>query len=89
MLTYSFENKGSESLYEYLYNQIKSDIISSKLAPDEKLPSKRTLAKHLNVSTVTVENAYQQLVAEGYIYSGAKSGYYVSHVPTSLPSSSL
>lgn len=89
MLTYSFENKGSESLYEYLYNQIKSDIISSKLAPDEKLPSKRTLAKHLNVSTVTVENAYQQLVAEGYIYSVAKSGYYVSHVPTSQPTSSL
>ena len=89
MLTYSFENKGNESLYEYLYNQIKSDIINNKLAPDEKLPSKRTLSKHLNVSTITVENAYQQLMAEGYIYSVAKSGYYVSHVPTTPPSASL
>ncbi len=80
MLTYSFENRGSESLYEYLYNQIKNDIIANKLTPDTKLPSKRTLAKHLNVSTVTVETAYQQLIAEGYIYSVAKSGYFVSQV---------
>lgn len=85
MLTYSFENRGNESLYEYLYNQIKSDIINSKLAPDSKLPSKRNLAKHLNVSTVTIETAYQQLMAEGYIYSVAKSGYYVSHVPSTRP----
>lgn len=80
MLTYSFENKGKESLYEYLYKQIKEDILSFKLAPDEKLPSKRALAKHLNISTITVENAYSQLCAEGYIYSVPKSGFYVSQV---------
>lgn len=89
MLTYSFENKGSDSLYEYLYKMIKSDILNYKLSPDEKLPSKRALAKHLNVSTVTVENAYQQLVAEGYIYSVAKSGYYVSHVSTTKTNSGV
>lgn len=82
MLTYSFEEKGNDSLYEYLYKQIKSDILNYKLSPDEKLPSKRALAKHLNVSTVTVENAYLQLMAEGYIYSVAKSGYFVSHLST-------
>lgn len=83
MLTYSFENRGSDTLYEYLYKQIKNDILNYKLSPDEKLPSKRTLAKHLNVSTITVENAYLQLMAEGYIYSKAKSGYYVSHLSSS------
>lgn len=87
MLTYSFENKGDDSLYEYLYKQIKADILNYKLSPDEKLPSKRTLAKHLNVSTVTVENAYLQLMAEGYIYSVAKSGYFVSHLSTTKSSS--
>lgn len=86
MLTYSFENKGNDSLYEYLYKQIKADILNYKLSPDEKLPSKRTLAKHLNVSTITVENAYQQLLAEGYIYSIAKSGYYVSHLSSTKDS---
>jgi len=88
MLTYSFENKGSDSLYEYLYKQIKSDIISGTLAPDEKLPSKRALAKHLSVSTITVENAYNQLCAEGYLYSVAKSGFYVSDIASYKPVSS-
>ncbi len=83
MLTYSFANRGSDSLYESLYKQIKQDILDYKLSPDEKLPSKRALAKHLNVSTITVENAYLQLVAEGYLYSVAKSGFYVSHVTSS------
>ncbi len=80
MLTYSFENKGNDTLYEYLYKQIRSDIIHYRLSPDEKLPSKRALAKHLNISTITVENAYSQLMAEGYIYSKPKSGFYVSNV---------
>lgn len=80
MLTYSFENKGSDSLYEYLYKCIRNDILSSRLSPDEKLPSKRAFAKHLGVSTITVENAYNQLIAEGYIYSKVKSGFYVSSI---------
>ncbi len=85
MLTYSFENKGTDSLYEYLYKQIKNDILCYRLSPDEKLPSKRAFAKHLNISTITVENAYNQLVAEGYIYSLPKSGFYVSDISSSKP----
>ena len=80
MLTYSFDNKGKESLYEFLYKSIRDDIISGKLSPEEKLPSKRALADHLNISTITIENAYNQLVAEGYIYSKPKSGFYVSSI---------
>lgn len=80
MLTYSFEHRGADSLYEYLYKQIKDDIMKGRLKPDEKLPSKRSLAKNLNISVITVENAYSQLVAEGYIYTVPKSGFYVSHV---------
>lgn len=85
MLTYSFQKRGKQSLYEYLYANIKKDIISSQLRPDEKLPSKRALAKHLGISTITVENAYAQLMAEGYIYSVPKSGYFVSNVDLSTP----
>lgn len=80
MLTYSFENKGKDSLYEFLYKSIKKDILSFKLSPEEKLPSKRALAEHLNISTITVENAYNQLMAEGYVYSKPKSGFYVSAI---------
>ena len=44
MLTYSFDNTGSDSLYEHLYKCIKNDILSGELAPDYKLPSKRSFA---------------------------------------------
>lgn len=85
MLTYSFENRGSESLYEYLYKLIKEDILNGTLSPDEKLPSKRALAKHLSISTITVENTYSQLCAEGYLYSVPKSGFYVSDITSRRP----
>ncbi len=85
MLTYSFENRGNESLYEFLYKKIKDDILMGTLQSGEKLPSKRTLAKHLNVSTVTVENSYNQLMAEGYLYSVPKSGFYVSDISSQKP----
>ena len=68
MLTYNFENIGSDTLYEYLYKCIKNDIIQEKIKSGEKLPSKRALAKNLAISVITVENAYGQLAAGGYIY---------------------
>jgi len=89
MLTYSFENKGNESLYEFLYRQIKTDILSGLLLSGEKLPSKRTLAKHLDISVITVENAYNQLMAEGYLYSVPKSGFYVSDITSIKPLESV
>ena len=80
MLTYSFTDMGSDSMYEYLYKCIKRDILEGKLHPDEKLPSKRSFARNLGISVITVENAYGQLMAEGYIYSLPKKGFYVSRV---------
>ena len=78
MLTYNFSNIGSDSLYEYLYKCIKNDILQGTIKAGEKLPSKRTFAKNLGISVITVENAYEQLIAEGYIYSIPKKGFYVT-----------
>ena len=69
MLTYSFDDAGSSTLYEHLYQCIKHDILSGIIPPGEKLPSKRSFAKNLSVSTITIENAYGMLLDEGYIYS--------------------
>ena len=88
MLTYSFNNRNGRSLYEYLYICIKEDIISGKLSPDTKLPSKRDFAKNHGISVVTVENAYGQLLAEGYIYSLPKKGFYVSDINNNISQSS-
>lgn len=84
MLTYSFENIGSDSLYEYLYKCIRDDIVTGNLLAGTKLPSKRTFAKNLGISVITVEGAYEQLRAEGYIYSVAKKGFYVSDLKYAL-----
>lgn len=77
MLTYNLDNLQGESMYAHLYSCIKKDITQKRLQAGEKLPSKRTLAKNLGVSLITVENAYAQLLVEGYITSQPKRGYYV------------
>lgn len=76
MFFYDMNLRGTCSLYEYLYRCIRHDIAHGSIAPGEKLPSKRTLAKRLGVSLITVEAAYEQLAAEGYIRSRERCGYY-------------
>ena len=70
------ESRGDLALYEYLYRCIRHDIAHGKVEPGQKLPSKRALAKQLGVSLITIEAAYDQLVAEGYIRSRERCGYY-------------
>lgn len=77
MITIFFDKFTKKPLYEQLYTQIKTMIQESKLKENEKLPSKRVLARHLEISQITVETAYSQLKAEGYIRSVEKSGYFV------------
>lgn len=91
MLTYDLGQRGGESLYGYLYQCIKADIESGVIAANEKLPSKRALAKHLGVSLITVEGAYSQLVAEGYVRSEPRRGYFANAIarPSALPSAQL
>ena len=74
MLTYNFEERKNCPLYEFLYQKMKEDILQGNLKANERLPSKRSLARHLEISVITVENAYAQLMMEGYIYSKEKSG---------------
>lgn len=82
MLTYEMEERGSVPLYEFLYRKIRQDILSGALPARERLPSKRQLASHLHVSVVTVQRAYEQLLAEGFLYSEEKKGYYVCELET-------
>ncbi len=80
MLTYELKKSPGVPLYEALYRCIRGDILSGQLQPGEKLPSKRALSQHLEVSKITVETAYSQLLAEGYICSREKVGYFVEAV---------
>ena len=85
MLTYELKKSPGVPLYEALYRSIRGDILSGILKPGEKLPSKRALAQNLEVSKITVETAYNQLLSEGYIRSQEKVGYFVEAVERHAP----
>ena len=78
MITVDFEKRGEMGLCDFLCQSIREQVLSKKLRSGEKLPSKRSLAEHLNISTITVQNAYNRLISEGYIYSVEKKAYFVS-----------
>ena len=78
MITVDFSKNKDIGLCEQLYNTIKTQIMNATLKADSKLPSKRALASHLGISVITVQNAYAQLISEGYIYSIEKKGFYVT-----------
>mgnify|MGYP004692004205 FL=1 len=85
MLTYPMEERGSLPLYEYLCRRIRSDILNGTLPAGTRLPSKRALAEHLHISVITVEGAYSQLEAEGYLQALPKRGFFVSAVEQTPP----
>ena len=85
MLTYELKKAPGLPLYESLYRHLRKDILEGKLAAGEKLPSKRALAENLKVSRITVENAYGQLLSEGYLRTVEKVGYFVEDVAHRRP----
>ncbi len=67
----------TEPAYLQLYQRMREDIVAGIYPYNSKLPSKRTLADEVGVSTVTVEHAYALLSEEGYIEARQRSGYFV------------
>ncbi len=72
----------SSPLYLRLIAEIKQKIHSGEIGAGEKMPSLRRLANDLNVSRTTAEAAYNQLVAEGYLFAEAKRGYFAANITT-------
>jgi len=93
VITIRLSKNAVEPLYEQLYDYIKSQILNGFFPCGAKLPSKRQLSAHLECSQNTIQNAYDQLIAEGYIIAKPRSGFYVCelegmvHMPKSHPSS--
>ena len=78
------DNKSGAPIYEQIYTQLKSQIISGTLQEDESLPSIRSLAKDLRISVVTTKRAYDELEKEGFIYTIAAKGCFVAPLNTDL-----
>lgn len=81
MIFFQIDKKDkSNHIYQQIYKELKEAILEGKIPTNEKLPSKRKLAEKLGVSINSVSNAYEQLLAEGYIYSIERKGYYVENI---------
>lgn len=76
----SLDQNSRDPLYVQIYDSIRRDITENALKPGEKLMPIRKLAESLDVSRNTVENAYAQLLTEGYVTSRSGSGYVVCNV---------
>lgn len=72
------DNKSGAPIYDQIYSQIKSQIISGTLKEDETLPSIRGLAKDLRISFITTKRAYDELEKDGFIYTVPGKGCYVA-----------
>lgn len=72
------DNKNGAPIYDQIYSQIKSQIISGELAENEMLPSIRGLAKDLKISFITTKRAYEELERDGFIYTVQAKGCYVA-----------
>ncbi|RFU60143.1 PLP-dependent aminotransferase family protein [Bacillus sp. V59.32b] len=77
-ITPDLDRSKSTSLYIQLYEYIKKEIQSGGIKAETKLPSKRKLSNHLGISQNTVEAAYQQLNAEGYVETKSRKGIFVN-----------
>ncbi len=85
---FTLDGNNATPLYQQLFQQIKEQILSGKLSAHFKLPSIRDLATELATSRNTVEGAFLELCAEGYIYSKSRSGYFVSDIDQELANAS-
>ncbi len=72
------DNKSGVPIYEQIYAQIKTQIISGELQEDDPLPSIRNLAKDLRISVITTKRAYDELEKEGFIYTVAAKGCFIA-----------
>lgn len=72
------DNKSSLPIYDQIFSQIKAQIISGELQENEALPSIRNLAKDLHISVVTTKRAYDELEADGFLYTVAGKGCFVA-----------
>lgn len=77
-ITLTLDKTNKEALYVQLYKYFIKEIQNGQIKAGMKLPSKRKLALHLGIGLNTVDTAYQQLMAEGYVESQLRKGYYVA-----------
>lgn len=76
MLTLNYRD--SRPIYGQIKDGLRRMIVTGALEPDEKLPSVRSMAMDLAINPNTIQRAYAELEAEGFIYSVPGKGSFAS-----------
>ena len=74
--------RDSRPIYEQIKDGLRRMVVSGALAPDEKLPSVRAMASQLSINPNTIQRAYAELEAEGYVVSVTGKGSFVAEGDT-------
>lgn len=77
MLTLNYRD--SRPIYGQIKDGLRRMIVSGALEPGEKLPSVRSMAVDLAINPNTIQRAYAELEAEGFIYSVPGKGSFAAH----------
>ena len=83
-MTILIDNRSGVPIYDQIFTQIKSQILSGALSENEALPSIRSLAKDLRISVITTKRAYDELEAQGLINTVAGKGCFVAEPDLAL-----
>ena len=78
-------HSNKECLYLQVYEHYKNLIMERRIPAGSRMPSLRKCSAELKLSRTTIENAYLQLAADGYIVARAQSGYYVTNIAEQKP----
>jgi len=76
--TFFLDPASEGTLQARIQQMVAQGILAGRFRPGERLPSSRKMAQHLGVSRITVTLAYTELVADDYLTSRGRSGYFVS-----------
>jgi GntR family transcriptional regulator / MocR family aminotransferase len=68
------DNRGKSPIYRQLYDWLRTAITEGRIRPGQRLPSTRSMAAELQISRISVFNAYEQLRSEGYLEAFVGSG---------------
>ena len=83
-MTILIDNRSGVPIYDQIFTQIKSQILSGALSENEALPSIRSLAKDLRISVITTKRAYDELEGAGFIFTVPGKGSCVAAKDTEL-----
>lgn len=73
----TLDYRDARPIYTQIFDGLRDQIVAGILQPEDRLPSVRELAAQLTINPNTIQRAYRQLEAEGWILTVSGKGCFV------------